>query len=174
MPLNLTVIAWVYGIVSVVGMFPLAGARGRAWTVPVWMFLALPCLVCFAGSLPTLFNVGYIERASRQPAVGGFAGMEAFLTVSALVVFDLIAVIVASLAPPPRAWTSRSATGGFIAAIVSAAWCLFLSSLDPDAVAWTRFDAVTFFSVWVVAWLVGIVVGCVFCVWKFCARNRQN
>ena len=81
MPLNLTVIAWVYGIVSVVGMFPLAGARGRAWTVPVWMFLALPCLVCFAGSLPTLFNVGYIERASRQPAVGGFAGMEAFLTV---------------------------------------------------------------------------------------------
>jgi hypothetical protein len=143
MPLNLKLIALVFGIVSLVGVFPLAGARGRAWTVPVWMFLAVPCLVCFAGSLGTLLNFGMIRRAGLQPAVGGFAALEAFLVVSALFVFALIALIVALLAPPPRAWTWRSAAGGFIAAIVSAAWCLFLGSLDADAVALTPYDTFT-------------------------------
>jgi hypothetical protein len=155
---DLRVIAWVFGIVSTVGLCPLAGARGRPWTVPVWAFVALPCLVCFAGSLPILLDFGLIERAARQPAVGGFAGLEAFLAVSALVIFDLIAVIVALLIPPPRAWTWRSATGGFFAAIVSAAWCLFLSTLDPDAVAPTSDDIVAITIVWLVAWLVTIVL----------------
>lgn len=140
---SLKVIAWVFGIVSLVGVFPLVGARGRPWTVPVWTFVTLPCLVCFAGSLPILLDFGLIERATHQPAVGGFAGLEAFIAVSALVIFDLIAALVALLAPPPRAWTWRSVTGGFIAAIVSAAWCLFLSSLDPDALARTPYDAFT-------------------------------
>jgi len=143
MSIELQLIALVFGIVSAVGVFPLAGARGQAWTVPAWTFLALPSLVCFAGSLPILLDFGLIERAAHQPAVGGFAGLEAFLAVSALVIFDLIAVIVALLAPPPRAWTWRSATGGFIAATVSAAWCLFLSTLDPDAIALTPYDTFT-------------------------------
>jgi len=143
MPMNLRLIALVFGIVSLVGVVPLAGARGRAWTVPAWSFLALPCLICFAGSLPILLDFGFIERAADEPAVGGFAGLEAFLVVSALVIFDLIAVIVAFLVPPPRTWTWRSATGGFIAAVVSAAWCLFLGSLDPDAVALTPYDTFT-------------------------------
>lgn len=140
---SLKVIAWVFGIVPLVGAFPLVVARGRPWTVPVWAFMALPCLVCFAGSLPILLDFGLIERASHQPAVGGFAGLEAFLAVGALVVCDLIAALVALLAPPPRAWTWRSATGGFIAAIVSAAWCLFLSSWDPNTIALTPYDAFT-------------------------------
>lgn len=139
----LQLIALVFGIVSLVGVFPLAGARGRAWTVPVWMFLAVPCLVCFAGSLGTLLNFGMIRRAGLQPAVGGFAALEASLVVSALFVFALITLTVALLAPPPRAWTRRSATGGFIAASVSTAWCIFLGSLDADAVALTPYDTFT-------------------------------
>lgn len=98
-----------------------------------------------------------IGRAAPQPAVGGFANVEVFLAESAFVIFDLIAVIVAFLVPHPRTWTRRSATGGFIAAIASAAWCLFASPLDPDAVAPTSDDTVTLTIIWLVASLAGIV-----------------
>ena len=174
MPLNLTLISSVYGIVSVIGLIPLAGARGREWTVPVWTFLALPCLVCSAASLPALLGFGFIGHAAHQPAVGGFAGLEALVFVIGLVFFDIIAVIVALMAPPPQAWTSRSATGGFIAAVVSATWCLVMSTLDSDAVAWTSHDTGTILIVSLVAWLVGMLVGCVFSAWKFFGRIRQN
>jgi hypothetical protein len=87
--------------------------------------------------------------------------LEAFLVVSVVVIFDLIAVMVGLLVPPPRTWTWRSAIGGFMAAIVSAAHCLFLSTLDPDTVAPTSDDTATITIVWLVAWIFFIV----FTVW---------
>lgn len=141
--MNLQLIATIIGVVSVVGLPPLAGARGRAWTVPVWMFLALPCAACFAWSLGIFVAYGKSSPIGSQPAVGGFAALEALFAVCSLVVFDLIAVAVLLLVPPQRAWTRQSVSVGFVAAIVSSAWCLFLSSLEPKAVALTPYDTFT-------------------------------
>jgi hypothetical protein len=136
-------IAAVFGLVSLLGPFALVPARGRPWTVPVWMFLAVPCLGCFAWSLGLL--AAYFLSPPRQhvPVGGSLEGLEALLAVSGFVVFDLIAVMVAVLAPPPSAWTGRSAVGGLVAATVSAGWCLIVGSLHPASLTWAPSGALT-------------------------------
>lgn len=134
-------IAAVFGIVSLFGPFVLVPARGRPWTVSVWMFLAVPCLGCLAWSLGLL--AAYFLSPPRQPVPveGSLGGLEALLAVSGFIVFGLIAVMVVVLAPPPSAWTGHSAIGGLVAATISASWCLIVGSLNPASLTWAPWGA---------------------------------